>query len=153
MIRGNSSVIDEPFVVSSASAGPSLDVESGEGERRLTLRGGTFTAVSRQIASSLLAAYFVHGLGAEVRSSMEIGVPGSSVVMAHEGQLVAGSFIDSRFAGRARLVRLKERYFTPEGREQRIAMALQALNAAGPSFMVDSATWKWAAQEADIEDM
>lgn len=153
MIRGNSSVIEEPFVVSSASVGPSLDVASGEGERRLTLREGALTAVSRQIASGLLAAYFVQGIGTEVRSSIEIGVPGSSVVMAHEGQVPPGPFVDSRFAGRARLVRLKEGYFTREGREQRIAMALQALNAAAPSFVVDSDTWKWAAQEADVEDM
>ncbi|PWB81023.1 MAG: hypothetical protein C3F08_02920 [Candidatus Methylomirabilota bacterium] len=153
MMKGNSSVIDEPSVVSSASIGPSLDVESEEGERRLTFREGIRTAVSRQITSTFLAAYFVQGLGAEVRPSMEIGVTGLSVVTAHEGHVAAGPFVDPRFAGRVRLAHLKERHFTPEGREQRIAKALQALNEAAPSFVADSATWKWAAQEADIENM
>lgn len=153
MIRGNSSVIDEPFSVSSTSVELGLDVESGEGERRLTPREGTRTAVSRQIASSLLVACFTQGLGAAIRSPIEIGVPGLSVVMAIEGQVAASPFVDPRFVGRARLVRLKERHFTLEGKAQRIEKAFQALNAAAPSFVADSDTWKWAAQEADVEDM
>lgn len=153
MIKGNSTVIAEPSVVSSASVGPGLDVELEEGERRLTFREGIRTAVSLQITSTFLAAYFVQGLGADVRLSMEVGVTGLSVVTAYEGRVAAGPFVDSRFAGRARLAHLKERHFTPEGREQRIARALQALNETAPSFVTDSATWKWAAQEADIEDM
>lgn len=153
MIKGNSSVIDEPSDVSSASVAPGLDVESEEAERRWTFREGIRTAVSWQIASTFLAAYFMQGFGAGVRPSMEIDVTGSSVVTVYEGQVATGPFVDPRFAGRARLAHLKERHFTPEGREQRIARALQALNEAAPSFVADSATWKWAAQEADIEDM
>jgi len=52
-----------------------------------------------------------------------------------------------------RLAELKAKHFTPEGRKERIARALEILSLPGPSFKVDKETWRWAAQEAEIEDM
>lgn len=49
------------------------------------------------------------------------------------------------------LYELKTKRFTPEGREDRIARALEILSLPGPSFKVDKETWIWAAQEAEIE--
>lgn len=51
-----------------------------------------------------------------------------------------------------KLLELKAKHFTPEGREDRIARALEILSLPGPSFKVDKETWIWAAQEAEIED-
>jgi hypothetical protein len=51
-----------------------------------------------------------------------------------------------------KLLELKAKHFTPEGREDRIAIALEILSWPGPSFKVDKETWIWAAQEAEIED-
>ena len=51
-----------------------------------------------------------------------------------------------------KLLELKAKRFTPEGREDRIARALEILSLPGPSFKVDKETWIWAAQEAEIED-
>jgi len=51
-----------------------------------------------------------------------------------------------------KLRELKAKRFTPEGREDRIARALEILSLPGPSFKVDKETWIWAAQEAEIED-
>jgi len=52
-----------------------------------------------------------------------------------------------------KLAELKAKHFTPEGREERIARALEILSLPGPSFKVDRKTWIWAAQDADIEDI
>jgi predicted nucleic acid-binding protein len=52
-----------------------------------------------------------------------------------------------------KLAELKAKHFTPEGRKERIARALEILNSPGPSFKADRETWIWAAQEADIEDI
>ncbi len=52
-----------------------------------------------------------------------------------------------------KLLELKAKHFTPEGRKERIARALETLSLPGPSFKVDKETWRWAAQEAEIEDM
>lgn len=54
---------------------------------------------------------------------------------------------------RDKLAELKTKHFTPEGRKERIAKALEILSLPGPSFNVDKETWIWAAQEADIEDI
>ena len=51
-----------------------------------------------------------------------------------------------------KLLELKAKHFTPEGREDRIARALEILSLPGPRFKVDKETWRWAAQEAEIED-
>ena len=52
-----------------------------------------------------------------------------------------------------KLSELKAKHFTPEGRDERIAKALEILNLPGPSFTLDKGTWVWAAQEADIADI
>lgn len=49
--------------------------------------------------------------------------------------------------------RNKAKHFTPEGREARIAKALQVLEAPAPSFALDRETWKWLAEDADLEDL
>jgi len=51
-----------------------------------------------------------------------------------------------------KLLELKAKHFTSEGREDRMARALEILSLPGPSFKVDKETWIWAAQEAEIED-
>ena len=51
-----------------------------------------------------------------------------------------------------KLLELKAKRFTPEGREDRIARALEILSLPGPSFKLDKETWIWAAQEAEIKD-
>lgn len=153
MIGGNSSVLDEFFLGSSASVEPSPDVVPAEGEGCLTLQGGSLTALLRQVASALVAAHPVQVIGVEVSSSMESTDPGSSVVLADQQLFSVGFFVDSMLAARERLAHLKAKRFIPEGRELRIARALQVLNAPAPSFFADSETWKWAAQDADIEDL
>lgn len=57
-----------------------------------------------------------------------------------------------KLTGRARLARHKAMHFDRQGREERIARALLALNMPGPTFTLDYETWKWIAQEAEIED-
>jgi len=52
-----------------------------------------------------------------------------------------------------KLAELKAKHFTAEGREERIAKALEILNLPGPGFAADKETWKWAAENADIEDI
>ena len=52
-----------------------------------------------------------------------------------------------------KLAELKAKHFTPEGRKERIARALEILSLPGPSFKVDKETWIRAAQDADIEDI
>ena len=52
-----------------------------------------------------------------------------------------------------KLAELKAKHFTPEGREERIARALEMLNMPGPSFNLDKETWLWVAQAAEIEDI
>jgi len=59
----------------------------------------------------------------------------------------------SKDTPRDKLAELKAKHFTPEGRKERIAKALEILSLPGPSFNVDKETWIWAAQEADIEDI
>jgi len=58
----------------------------------------------------------------------------------------------SKDATKDKLLALKAKRFTPEGREDRIARALEILSLPGPSFKVDKETWIWAAQEAETED-
>jgi hypothetical protein len=59
----------------------------------------------------------------------------------------------SKDSTKDKLLELKAKHFTPEGREDRIAGALEILSLPGPSFKVDKETWIWAAQEAEIEDI
>ena len=59
----------------------------------------------------------------------------------------------SKDTPRDKLAELKAKHFTPEGRKERIAKALEILSLPGPSFNVDKEIWIWAAQEADIEDI
>lgn len=59
----------------------------------------------------------------------------------------------SKKAADGKLAQLKAKHFTPEGREERIARALEILNLPGPSFNADKETWIWAAENADIEDI
>ena len=59
----------------------------------------------------------------------------------------------SKDTAKDKLLELKAKHFTPEGREDRIARALEILSLPGPSFQLDKETWMWAAQQADIEDI
>jgi hypothetical protein len=52
-----------------------------------------------------------------------------------------------------KLAQVKAKHFAVEGREERIARALEILNLPGPGFDADKETWKWAAENADIEDV
>jgi hypothetical protein len=60
---------------------------------------------------------------------------------------------DSREIAKAKLKRLKAQQFSAEGRESRVAKALEILSLPGPSFYADKETWIWAAEDADIEDV
>jgi hypothetical protein len=59
----------------------------------------------------------------------------------------------SKKAADGKLAQLKAKHFTPEGREERIARALEILNLPGPGFNADKETWIWAAENGDIEDI
>jgi len=59
----------------------------------------------------------------------------------------------SKDIGKDRLTELKAKHFTPEGREDRVAGALEILNLPGPSFNLDKETWIWVARDAEIEDI
>jgi len=52
-----------------------------------------------------------------------------------------------------RLAELKAKHFTAEDREQRIGKALAILDLPAPNFILDKETWKWAAENAEIEDI
>jgi len=59
----------------------------------------------------------------------------------------------SKDIGKDRLAELKAKHFAPEGRDDRVAGALEILNLPGPSFNLDKKTWIWVAQDAEIEDI
>ena len=59
----------------------------------------------------------------------------------------------SKDTARDKLAELKAKHFTPAGRKDRIAKALEILNLPGPSFNLDKETWLWVAQDAGIEDI
>jgi len=59
----------------------------------------------------------------------------------------------SKETANGKLAELKARHFTPEGREERIAKALQALEMPAAGFPLDRETWKWIAEDADLEDL
>ena len=52
-----------------------------------------------------------------------------------------------------KLAELKAKHFTREGREQRIAKALEILNRPRPTFKLDRKTVKWIAQGVEIENL
>jgi len=52
-----------------------------------------------------------------------------------------------------RLAALKARHFTPKGREDRIAKALEILSRPGPTFKLDKETVRWIAQDVEIENI
>jgi hypothetical protein len=52
-----------------------------------------------------------------------------------------------------KLAKLKAKHFTAEDREERISKALAILNLPAPNFVLDKETWKWAAENTDIEDI
>jgi len=56
-------------------------------------------------------------------------------------------YYEPALTGREQLAALKAKQWNPEGREARIARALEALNAPGPTFNLDKQTWKWIAEE------
>lgn len=51
-----------------------------------------------------------------------------------------------RETGPAKLERLKAKWFSPKGREERVARALEILSMPGPSFNLDKETWVWIAE-------
>ena len=59
----------------------------------------------------------------------------------------------ARLIRRTALHQLRAAQLPREEREQRIAKALAALRASNPLSGVDRATWKWAAEEPDLEDI
>ena len=61
------------------------------------------------------------------------------------------STIDDVATCRARLARLKAKHFTEEGKATRTAQALQALQESTCLPQLDSDTWKYIAQDADLE--
>jgi len=48
---------------------------------------------------------------------------------------------------------LKAKHFTDADRDQRIAKALAILDLPAPTFTLDKETWKWAAENSEIEDI
>lgn len=59
----------------------------------------------------------------------------------------------SKDTPRDRLAELKAKHFTPQGRKERIAKALEILSRPGPTFKLDKETVRWVAQDADIENI
>jgi len=59
----------------------------------------------------------------------------------------------SKETANRKLAELKAKHFTLQGREERIAKALQALEMHAPGFRLDRKTWKWIAEDADLEDL
>jgi hypothetical protein len=59
----------------------------------------------------------------------------------------------SKDIAKAKLAKLMVKHFTPEGRKERIAKALQILQAPTPRFALDRETLKWIAEDADLEDL
>lgn len=59
----------------------------------------------------------------------------------------------SKETANGKLAELKAKHFTPEGREERIAKALQLLETPVLGFTLDRETWKWVAEDADLEDL
>ena len=59
----------------------------------------------------------------------------------------------SKETANGKLAELKAKHFTPEGREERIAKALQALEVPAHGFTLDRETWTWIAEDADLEDL
>ena len=62
-----------------------------------------------------------------------------------------GTIRSSKDTAKAKLTKLKAKHFTPEGRKDRIAKALQILEASTPGFALDRETLKWIAEDADLE--
>ena len=52
-----------------------------------------------------------------------------------------------------KLAELKAKHFGAENREERIGKALALLDLPAPKIILDKGTWKWAAENADIEDI
>lgn len=59
----------------------------------------------------------------------------------------------SKDTPRDRLAEVKAKHFTPQGRKERIAKALEILSRPGPTFKLDKETVRWVAQDADIENI
>lgn len=59
----------------------------------------------------------------------------------------------SKDTPRDRLAELKAKHFTLDGREERIAKALEILSRPGPRFKLDKDTVKWVAQDVEIENI
>lgn len=51
-----------------------------------------------------------------------------------------------------KLATLKAKHFTDVNRDERIANALAILELPAPNFSLDKETWKWAAENGEIED-
>ena len=52
-----------------------------------------------------------------------------------------------------KLAALKRSHFTKKGKSARIARALRTLERFRADFDLDAETWKWVAQDAEIEDI
>ncbi len=118
--------------------------------------GAQFTGIPffsvTQAAPLMLAFAFAHAMAGktvEVGQSVEFE---TSVVLEKPPLGTLQPYFDSKAVARARLTRLKEMQFSHEGRDARITRALQVLSETGLNFQFDPSTWKWIAQEADIED-
>lgn len=96
------------------------------------------------------------GAGVSFTSLLEslIGTSASVRDIATAGEAVFMTIShDSSEIAKAKLKRLKAKQFSVEGREARVAKALEILSLPGPSFHADKETWIWAAEDADIEDI
>ena len=59
----------------------------------------------------------------------------------------------SKDTPRDSLAELKAKHFTPQGRKERIAKALEILSRPGATFKLDKETVKWVAQDVEIENI
>lgn len=102
-----------------------------------------------QFKSASSAAFIFGSLPVSI-----VGASNTVLVIARASEAVfTTTTYDSQEIAKAKLKRLKVKHFSPEGRGERVARALEILSLPGPSYQVDKETWIWAAQDADIEDI
>jgi hypothetical protein len=119
---------------------------------RIQLPAAARSATSESNAHPIL----IFGAGVSFASFREnlIDASASVRIAATAGEAVfTTASHDSREIAKAKLKKLKAKHFSAEGRETRVARALEILSLPGPSFQADKETWIWAAEDADIEDI
>jgi hypothetical protein len=110
------------------------------------------SALSESSAHTIL----VFGAGASFASLRErlIGASASVRAVTTPGEAVFTTVsYDSYDIAKAKLKRLKAQQFSADGREARVARALEILCLPSPGFHADKETWMWAAEDEDIGDI